>query len=336
MAEYIGEIYLIKNKKNGKCYIGQAKKTVGVVGLTWGTNGRWKSHVREAMNADKNGNKDHCVLLNNAIRFYGEDGFEVTKLCDCATIEEMDEKERAFIIEYNSKAPHGYNLKDGGGRGKDSEETKEKKRLMRLGKKHDEKTRESIAQGQIGNRRGTKARKNPEDANLPKYIVAKRLGDKIIGYAVKCFPMGINEVKYVSKSFTNKENPQDAFDKAVQFVKDCEKEYEDLLAKFNKTIIKEKPFKSVERKAHADKKGLDQFDIPKYIYMIENGFTVDGLRIIEEDGTIKRYSKVFQNKACTMEEKLQLAIDHLEEIKKTRKCLIDDHVNSSEASSSKS
>jgi hypothetical protein len=49
--EYIGEVYLIRNKENEKCYIGQAMKMVGVVKpQKWGAQGRWKSHLREAKN----------------------------------------------------------------------------------------------------------------------------------------------------------------------------------------------------------------------------------------------------------------------------------------------
>ena len=67
------QIYLIKNKINGKCYVGQAVCFTGSNNNRWGTLGRWKSHVREALKNDD----DHCVLLNNAIRKYGVDNFEI-------------------------------------------------------------------------------------------------------------------------------------------------------------------------------------------------------------------------------------------------------------------
>ena len=70
------EIYLIKNKTNNKCYVGQAFKLVGKINRKWGTKGRWKSHIREALG----NSKDHCVLLNNAIRKYGVDNFNVLKI----------------------------------------------------------------------------------------------------------------------------------------------------------------------------------------------------------------------------------------------------------------
>ena len=81
--EYIGEIYLIRNKENEKCYIGQAMKMVGVVKpQKWGAQGRWKSHLREAKNTIEKGQKDHCTILNQAIRKYGEDAFDVITLCE--------------------------------------------------------------------------------------------------------------------------------------------------------------------------------------------------------------------------------------------------------------
>jgi hypothetical protein len=70
------------------------------------TNGRWKSHVREAIS--KSG-KDHCLLLNQAIRKYGSSAFDVIKLCDCK-IEEMNTLETQYIKEYNSVVPNGYNM----------------------------------------------------------------------------------------------------------------------------------------------------------------------------------------------------------------------------------
>jgi len=103
-----GEIYLLKNTKTGKCYVGQAKKYVSQNKNTWGTMGRWKSHIREA----ESGN-NHCVYLDYAINKYGPEAFEVTKLCDCL-LTEMDELEKKYIEEYNTVAPNGYNIKKGG------------------------------------------------------------------------------------------------------------------------------------------------------------------------------------------------------------------------------
>ena len=102
-----GEIYCITNLNNNKKYIGQAVKIMGTNKQKWGTQGRWASHIREAIN-----NKtDHCRLLNQAIRKYGVDNFKVEKLCDCL-ISELDDMEKKYIIEYNTMSSNnmGYNL----------------------------------------------------------------------------------------------------------------------------------------------------------------------------------------------------------------------------------
>jgi hypothetical protein len=176
-------------------------KLVGIVKpQKWGAQGRWKSHLREAKNTIEKGQKDHCTILNQAIRKYGENNFDVITLCECTSVEEMDKKEAEYIQEYNLGCrPNGYNLNYGGAKGKDSDETREKKKQMRLGKTHDEETKNSISKGQIGNRRGVKPRKYPEDADLPKYISAKRQKEVIVGYAISCFPIEVETKEYVKK-----------------------------------------------------------------------------------------------------------------------------------------
>jgi hypothetical protein len=169
------------------------------------------------------GLKDHCTILNQAIRKYGEDTFEVITLCECISVEEMDKKE----AEYNLGCrPNGYNLNYGGAKGKDSDETREKKKLMRLGKTHDKETKNSISKGQIGNRRGVKPRKYPEDTDLPKYISAKRQNGVIIGYQVGKFPIGVETKEYVKNAhFTNKTNPAQALEDAKKYLAELEETY---------------------------------------------------------------------------------------------------------------
>lgn len=321
-----GEVYLIKNKLYNKCYIGQAKKKVGQVQLTWGTNGRWKSHIREANNTLTKGTKDHCVLLNQAIRKYGVDVFQVTKLCDCSSQDDMDLSERRFIRDYDSKVPKGYNLTDGGGKGQDSDETREKKRQMRLGKEHSNEVKRKISKGQIGNRRTTKKRKYPEDENLPKYICASRKNGKICGYAVRGYPIGKETKEYISKTFNNSKNSQKAYEQASQYLEDLKVQYPDVNNDEKKINVCTD--KSVERKSRTNKNGSDKYDMPKYICLkvkgkIETGFAVDGIRIIQDNGDIMNYTKCFTSQSLTMDEKLQLAKKHLDEIKHSCKCLID-------------
>lgn len=105
-------IYLIKNKINNKVYVGQTTKDI---------NSRWQEHLRDS---------SCCTYLRRAIKKYGKNNFELIKLCDCSSCEELNEKEIYFIKFYNSFGKDGYNLTSGG---KDnfvvSEESKIKKSI---------------------------------------------------------------------------------------------------------------------------------------------------------------------------------------------------------------
>ena len=86
--EKICGIYQLKNKVNGKIYIGQSRDIYD----------RWTRHKNTAFY--KNG-KDYDILLYKAIRKYGWDNFEKTILETC-TQEELDEKEQYYIEKFKS------------------------------------------------------------------------------------------------------------------------------------------------------------------------------------------------------------------------------------------
>lgn len=267
-----GEIYLVKNKTNGKKYVGQAMKYVSKNKNKWGTIGRWKSHIREALS----GKKDHCLLLNQAIRKYGKKNFTIYKLCDCH-LDNINQLEIEYIKKHNTLSPNGYNLKTGGSNGKDSLLTKQKKSNSRKGLKHSESTKQNISKGQLGNRRNKIKRKYKEDNNLPKYICCVRRNEKKIAYIVKAFPIGINKKEYINKQFNNSENPELALQDALKYLEELKKKYgyveEEIEDKKNKKEMKqaqEKMEKKITKK------------LPKDIYPIlkENkviGYKVKGL-----------------------------------------------------------
>lgn len=269
------------------------------------------------------------MLLNKAINKYGADAFDVQKICDCLTKEDMDTNESKYIVEYNTKVPFGYNLTSGGGKGKDSDETREKKRNMRLGKIHTDETKKKISTGQLGNSRTTK--NYPEDAKLPKFIVPKRLHGVIVGYIIQNFPKGNDSSDYINKTFNNKDTTL-AFKRACEFLDNLYKTYPDVDSSLKQPKTDEIMHQAlVERNPRANKIGIDRYDMPKYVYLVsinneDIGFKVDGLRIINNDGSIKRHSKVFVNPNIKMETKLQMAKDHIQHMKKTHKCLLDDHI----------
>jgi len=105
-----GQIYLIKHIASGTPYIGQTRTHYrqGDGFKLWGFIGRWKSHINEAEHQYDN----ESWKLNNAIREFGSNAFEVTLLHEFP-LQFLDHFERHFISEYDSFC-YGYNLTFGG------------------------------------------------------------------------------------------------------------------------------------------------------------------------------------------------------------------------------
>ena len=93
-------IYKIVNKINNKVYIGQSINI----------NKRIKEHFWKAQ-CEKD--VSYNSVLHSAIRKYGKENFEWEIIEEC-DIEEIDEKEKYYIQFYNSLAPKGYNILEGG------------------------------------------------------------------------------------------------------------------------------------------------------------------------------------------------------------------------------
>jgi group I intron endonuclease len=280
-----GQIYLIKNKINSKCYIGQALCFTGSNNNRWGTIGRWKSHVREATRT----NQDHCVLLNNAIRKYGQDNFDVSTLVKCNK-NDLDEWEVKYVSEYNSVKPNGYNIKFGGYGSKNNESTIQKMKEAHKGKEHSEETKQKIGLNQIGNRRNAMKRKNEEDNDLPKYILCRREKKIIKGYIIECFPIGINKVEYlknVSFSISKYGSKELSLKAAIEYLNELKEKYKyiDEEVKILKEETTKKSIKEIKENILKDK-------LPEYIYpIIEdnkiNGYYVDNF--LNKNG--KKYPK---------------------------------------------
>ena len=109
------------NKVNGKKYIGQHKANT-FKGMQYLGSGK---------------------ILRLAIEKYGADNFEVQMICECASKEELDEKEEYYIQYYNAQTDEMfYNIRRGGDRGpggpmfkghKHTEDTKIKMSMNRQG-----------------------------------------------------------------------------------------------------------------------------------------------------------------------------------------------------------
>jgi len=108
----MGWIYLIRNKINGKCYVGQTSQER--------VKYRWYSH------------RSHPTgRLKGAFNKYDLSNFEFSTICEIPKgdgwREALDAREILEIKERNTLVPNGYNIEEGGNRNKVvSKETREK------------------------------------------------------------------------------------------------------------------------------------------------------------------------------------------------------------------
>ena len=88
-------VYMFKNKIDGKIYVGKTKRKLEI---------RVKEHIYGVKGS----------YIDSAIKKYGIKNFEVSILEECNSMEELNEREKFWIRELNSKVPNGYNLTEGG------------------------------------------------------------------------------------------------------------------------------------------------------------------------------------------------------------------------------
>ena len=146
----MGVIYLITCRINGKPYVGQTRQK-----------------LERRISQHKSGKGKSAVDI--AIAKYGWENFSVAVLEVCP-VAMLNEREKFWIAALNSKAPHGYNLTDGGGGNSNpSKETRAKisanhadvsgKNNPNYGKKCSSETRRKISEarkGQPSPRKGKK------------------------------------------------------------------------------------------------------------------------------------------------------------------------------------
>jgi group I intron endonuclease len=88
-------IYKITNKINGKNYVGQTTTSI---------NNRFIQHVRY----------NKFGILHKAINKYGSENFTIEEIDGANSQSELNYLETHYIYKYESLAPSGYNLKEGG------------------------------------------------------------------------------------------------------------------------------------------------------------------------------------------------------------------------------
>ncbi len=87
-------IYLITNLLNGKKYVGQTRR-----------------ELRQRISQHKN---DSEAYIDRAIKKHGWENFSVSILEECASPDELNDREIYWIGALNTRKPNGYNLTDGG------------------------------------------------------------------------------------------------------------------------------------------------------------------------------------------------------------------------------
>ena len=168
-------IYVITNTINGKPYVGQTTRTL---------NERIFEHM-------------HCrkTCIGKAIQKYGWINFSVEVVEVCDTIEQLNEREKFWIAKYNSIAPNGYNLTEGGKNGTHSAEVRALLSALNTGKKLSAETCKKISEAKTGTRLSKETRdkmsavrkgKPKSDKTRAKMILAQTKNRK----AVYCVETG--------------------------------------------------------------------------------------------------------------------------------------------------
>ena len=168
----MGYIYMIKNKINGKIYIGQTIRPIET---------RFQQHQKRI---------SKCRAIYNAIKKYGWNNFE-KDWYECPD-EDLNFDEELLIREMGTLSPYGYNLREGGGNcGKWSEESKQKlsesqrgdKHHM-FGKTHSEETKRKNSESQIGKTLSDETKQKISEARLGKTLsdeTKQKISESTIG-----------------------------------------------------------------------------------------------------------------------------------------------------------
>jgi len=169
------EIYKIKNKINQKSYIGQAVSHRYNINKYYphGMEKRFKQHICEAN--PKTVTKYHCNALNNAIRKYGVENFDLELIRIC-NMEEANCIETEEIIKNNSLVPYGYNITTSCNSHAPSIEFKKK---ISLGNISYHENKHLLKFGDI------MSDINIDEKNIDKYITPRTKSNKQIGWYVR-------------------------------------------------------------------------------------------------------------------------------------------------------
>lgn len=129
-------VYLIRNKVNGKSYVGSALNI----------KSRWNTHISRL----NGGKKELCnPYLLNSWNKYGHDNFEFSVIEEC-TQELLHDKELYWMRQLNTLWPNGFNLREAGNHGRLSEDTKKKIGLANSLKVRTTEAKDKIRKANLG------------------------------------------------------------------------------------------------------------------------------------------------------------------------------------------
>lgn len=153
-------IYKITNLINGKIYIGKSESPLQI---------RWKKHLDCAR-------KKVNRYLYDAMNHYGIENFKIECMEKCENKQTLNEREKFWIKHYNSMNKKlGYNMQEGGIRGKQPDEVRKRAGEKRLGISwghHSVEIRERLRQLKTGKNNPAKrpeVRKKISDTLKEKY-----------------------------------------------------------------------------------------------------------------------------------------------------------------------
>lgn len=149
----MGYIYMIKNRINGKVYIGQTIRP-----------------IKKRLEEHRTG-RGRCRGIYNAIKKHRWENFEIDWY-ECPD-EDLNFDEELLVREMGTLSPNGYNLMEGGGSGgKRSEEANKRNRETHLGKVHSKQTKQNISKGIKGK---PKSKEHIQNISGEKHHKSKRV-----------------------------------------------------------------------------------------------------------------------------------------------------------------
>lgn len=134
-----------------------------------------KSYIGQTNNFNRRTNghasiNSPCRALKNAILKYGWDNFSHEILVDNLTLEQANELETKFILEFNTLSPNGYNLTTGGNNKVASNETKKKISMSLTGRTISDATKIKISKIHKGKITSDETKRKISESHMGKIL----------------------------------------------------------------------------------------------------------------------------------------------------------------------